>query len=123
VTEQAGLDVEQREHVQVAHLSGEVDIANARKLEARIARAVPNAATGLVLDLSDTRYFDSAGIRMLFDLHERLSGRSQELRAVVPEDSLIRGALLVTQVEQVVPLHRTVEEALAAMGNGAPPAA
>jgi anti-anti-sigma factor len=123
VTEQAGLDVEQRENVQVAHLSGEVDLANARKLEARIARAVPHAATGLVLDLSDTRYFDSAGVRMLFDLHERLSGRRQVLRAVVPEDSLIRGALLVTQVDQVVPLHRTVEEALAAIGDGAPPAA
>jgi anti-sigma B factor antagonist len=122
MTEQAGLELEQREHVQVAHLSGEVDMANASKLESQIARAVPNAALGLVLDLSDTRYFDSAGIRMLFGLHERLSGRRQALRAVVPQDSLIRGALLVTEVDRLVPLHATLEEALAAMGDGAPPA-
>ena len=108
----ARLTLDEREGVKVASISGEVDIANASTLEAEIADGVSNAAHGLVIDLTDTEYFDSAGIRMLFELRKRLSGRRQSLRVVVPRESVIITALLITEVDQIVPIDETVEDSL-----------
>jgi anti-anti-sigma factor len=107
--------VERRGESQVVRLAGEVDISNAAKLEESISDAVPNDVAGLVLDLSETDYLDSAGIRMLFELSQRLEGRRQSLRLVVPHGSLIRHALIVTEVEQAMGLHEMVDEALEAL--------
>jgi len=118
MAELASVLVERRGDVQVVSLAGEVDISNAARLEGDISDAVPNDAVGLVLDLSDTGYLDSAGIRMLFELGERLSGRRQSVAVVVPAQSVIRQALVVTELEQAMPMHDSVDEALAAIGTG-----
>jgi anti-anti-sigma factor len=116
------LTLDEREGVKLAHISGEVDIANASTLEAEIADEVSNAAHGLVVDLTDTEYFDSAGIRMLFELRKRLIGRRQTLRVVVPQESVILTALLVTEVNRIIPIDETVEESLTAMASDGRPA-
>ena len=113
----ARLTLELRGDVQVASISGEVDVSNAGTLEAEIGESVANTADGLVLDLTDTDYFDSAGIRMLFELRGRLTGRRQSLHVVVPREALILGALLVTEVDQLVPIHDTLEQALGGFGD------
>jgi anti-sigma B factor antagonist len=115
MAELASLIVDRHEDVQVVRLAGEVDVSNARRLEEDISEAVPNDAAGLVLDLSDTGYLDSAGIRMLFELAERLEGRRQSLALVVPEDSLIRHSLTVTEVAQAMGLHSAPDQALEAV--------
>jgi anti-sigma B factor antagonist len=120
MTELASVMVESHGDVQVVRLAGEVDISNAVRLEADISGVVPNDAAGLVIDLSDTNYLDSAGIRMLFELHGRLSDRRQRLAAVVPEDSLIRGSLLVTEVDQALALCQTLDEAITAVRGEQP---
>jgi anti-anti-sigma factor len=120
MTELANVIVETRGDVQVVRLAGEVDISNALRLQADISAIVPNDAAGLVLDLSATDYLDSAGIRMLFELHGRLSDRRQRLAAVVPEDSLIRGSLLVTEVDQALALRPTLGEAVTAVRGEQP---
>jgi anti-anti-sigma factor len=118
----ARLTLETRDGIQIAHISGEVDIANASTLESEIADTVGNTALGLVVNLTDTEYFDSAGIRMLFELRKRLTGRRQSLRVVVPRESVIITALLVTEVDQIIPIDETVDESLGAIANGGPPA-
>jgi anti-anti-sigma factor len=115
MAELATIFVERNEGVQLVRLAGEVDISNAAHLEDEISDAVPNDALGLVLDLSDTTYLDSAGIRMLFELAERIEGRRQTLALVVPRESLIRHSLTVTEVEQAMPMHETTADAVAAM--------
>ncbi len=104
--------VERQEEAQVVRLAGEVDISNASRLEEDISEAVPNDVAGLVLDLSDTGYLDSAGIRMLFELAQRLEGRRQSLALVVPEGSLIRHSLIVTEVAQTMGVHETLAAAV-----------
>src|SRR5919204_3761853 len=120
MTELASVMVEKHGDVQVARLAGEVDISNATRLIGDIAAVVPNDAAGLVVDLSDVQYLDSAGIRMLFELHGRLSDRRQRLAAVVPDDSLIRGSLLVTEVNQALSLRSTLDEAIGAVHGEQP---
>ena len=108
----ASVIVERHDDAQVVRLAGEVDISNAARLEEDISEAVSNHVIGLVLDLSDTEYLDSAGIRMLFDLAQRLEGRRQALGLVVPDDSLIRHSLMVTEVEQAMGMNATLPDAL-----------
>jgi anti-sigma B factor antagonist len=112
MAELANVIVERHEDAQVVRLTGEVDISNAGRLEDDISEVVPNDVSGLVLDLSDTEYLDSAGIRMLFELAQRLGGRRQALRLVVPDDSLIRPSLEVTGVGQAMAVHPSLPDAL-----------
>jgi anti-anti-sigma factor len=118
MSELATVIVERRGELQVVRLAGEVDITNAARLEEDISDAVPNDAAGLVIDLSDTEYLDSAGIRMLFELGQRLRGRRQALAVVVPEESLVRHSLLVTELHQAVPMQETLDAAVDAIRTG-----
>ncbi len=106
------LELEQIGNVLVAHVSGEVDLSNAGSVTERLVDAMPNSATALVLDLSGTQYLDSSGVRMLFELAQRLRNRGQDLEIVVPDDSNVKRVLLLTEVERVVPMSSSVEAAV-----------
>jgi len=75
---------DRRGEVLVAALDGEVDASNAAEVGERLRRALGNASTALVLDLSPTSYLDSAGISLVFRLAEELGARQQRLVVVVP---------------------------------------
>jgi anti-anti-sigma factor len=96
----------------VARVRGEIDLSNAASLRERLLDAVPNTATALVLDLSDTDYLDSSGVRLIFELSGRLENRGQKLELVVPDNSRIKGVLLLTEVQRVVPMSGSVEAVL-----------
>jgi anti-anti-sigma factor len=112
MSEAARVEVERLDGSMVARLRGEVDLANARDLEAELTDAVPNDATGLVLDLTDTAYLDSSGVRLLFGLAESLHRRSQELSLVVPTESPTRRVLELCGVEQVATIAERVDAAV-----------
>ena len=79
----AQLFTEQVDGVLFVHLVGEVDLSNAEEVQARMMAPLVDAS-GLVLDLTATSYFDSTGVRMLFRVTEHLRGRSLPLRIVAP---------------------------------------
>lgn len=108
----ARLSLDRRDDLPVARLDGEVDLSNASGLGQALRDAVPNAALGLVVDLSRVTYLDSAGIHLLFDLGSRLRRRRQELRLVVPETAPIRRILSLVGLGEVAPVHETLEEAV-----------
>jgi anti-anti-sigma factor len=95
--------------VVLARVRGEIDLSNAASVETRLLEAVPNTAAALVLDLSETEYLDSSGIRVIFELAQRLSHRGQRLELVVPERSVINRLLVLTEVHQVVPLSTSLD--------------
>ena len=107
-----GLQFSERGDAVVARLAGEVDLSNASSVKDRLLHAVPNSAAALVLDLSETAYVDSSGVRLIFELAERLRSRGQKLELVVPDDSRIKRVLLLTEVQQVVSISSSVEGAL-----------
>ena len=63
---------------------------------------VPNEALGLVIDLSEVSYLDSAGVRMLAELDHRLGWRAQVLRVVAPVASRSRRVLEIAGLERVL---------------------
>ena len=112
--------VEHREGVAVARLSGDVDISRAVALRAELMRAISNQEFGLVLDMRDVAYLDSAGVNVLFELAERLASRQQQLMAVVPDNALIERVIALVNLRSVMPTHPTVDEAVAAVRALAP---
>ena len=96
----------------VATVTGEIDISNAADLGSALEGAVPQRALGLVLDLSEATYIDSAGIHLLFRLGGRLTRRRQQLRVVVPETARIRKIVNLAGLAWTVPQDNSVAEAL-----------
>lgn len=107
------LRIDEDGDVMIAHVSGEVDLANAATIAEDLSSQVPNAARGVVLDLTETTYFDSSGVQLVFDLLERLQRRQQDLRLSVPADAPIRRVLSVVRLDETVPILTSVDEAVA----------
>jgi anti-anti-sigma factor len=98
--------------VVLARVKGEVDLSNAASVREQLFDSVPNTASALVLDLSETEYLDSSGVRLIFELAERLDTRGQRLELVVPDSSVVKRLLVLTEVHQVVPMSSSVEAVL-----------
>jgi anti-anti-sigma factor len=111
VTEHPNVTIAADDGVVVASLSGEIDLSNAAEITDALLGGVPNEALGLVVDLSEVSYIDSAGVRMLAELDHRLGWRAQALRVVAPEESRSRRVLEIAGLELVLSLDTTVEAA------------
>lgn len=107
----AHFDVHDEDGILSARLSGEIDLSNSHDLEQTIVGAVPNTALGMVLDLSEVTYIDSAGVLLLLDLASRFQWRGQQLALVAPEDSRARRVLTLAGVDGVVVIDTTAEAA------------
>jgi anti-anti-sigma factor len=90
---QAELNVRVEGLVVIAGLRGEIDMGNAADLRAELSAMTPNDAIGLILDLNEIDYLDSAGIHLIHYLRESLRARGQTLQLVIPPDSVINAAL------------------------------
>lgn len=109
----ARIAIEDRAHLRIAVLTGEVDASNADEVRTQLLAELPNAAHGLVADLRRLEYLDSSGIAVLFELAARLDRRGQRLALAVAADSLIRPTLELTGVGAVAFVGETAEEAAA----------
>jgi anti-sigma B factor antagonist len=108
------LEFERVDGVPVARPSEDIDAANARVLRDELAASLQGADT-LVLDLSATRYVDSAGIDMLFRLNELLRQRRAKLLLVIPQSSQLTRLAQIVALPSAVAIHETVEQALGAV--------
>jgi len=109
------MELERRDSIGIARLSGDVDITQAAALRERLLQAIRNDDLGLVVDLSRARYVDSVGVSLLFELAERLSGRQLRYAVVVPQEGLIERVLKIVDLDSVADVHRNVDDALVAM--------
>jgi anti-anti-sigma factor len=112
-----GVDFAERGGAVVAAVEGEIDGSNTLELGRVLAEQLPSAARGLVLDLHQVGYLDSAGIELLFKLARRLRDRRQLLRIVVPNGAPIRRVLEICDVASVAPIDDDVDSALAELGE------
>jgi anti-sigma B factor antagonist len=99
--------------VLTARLTGDVDMSNGPELAAAIMQATSNHALGVVLDLSEVDYLDSAGIHLIYRLRESLRVRGQELAIVIPKSSPVNDALRLAGLERFVEGFETPDDALA----------
>ena len=100
----------------IAHITGEIDHSNADDLGNALAGSLSNQSRGLIVDLSDVDYLDSAGIQLIYRLRESLSARRQRLALVIPTKSPAHDALRLAGVAKHVESIETLDDALDALG-------
>jgi anti-sigma B factor antagonist/stage II sporulation protein AA (anti-sigma F factor antagonist) len=112
---EAELTVEPHDEGPVIAIGGDIDLSSADRVRDEIAAAVPHDAKGIVVDLTKTTYLDSTGVRLLFELAERLQARRQRLVLVVSEAALVRRVVVLTKLDDAVPMVETIDDALTAL--------
>lgn len=108
-------DISKRESVVVVSARHDIDIATALEFRDVVLHAVPNQASGVVIDLSQIRYVDSAGIRVLVALAERLRTRRQALRLVLPPAGAVRRIISIAGLESSLGVADSMDEAMRAL--------
>jgi anti-anti-sigma factor len=104
----------------LVELFGEVDLANVEEVSRALRTAIDRADGPVLVDLSQTTYLDSAGIRLLFEAVRRSHGAGTTLRLVVPPASLLRRALDVVDLQRFVPLYASRDDARSAEASFSP---
>jgi anti-sigma B factor antagonist len=115
------LDITENEvggEVRVFRVAGEVDFGVAPELKKRIADAVGAGERQLVVDLSAVSFIDSTAIGVLVATLKRMRESGGTL-SVVCDNEDVRGIFEVVGLEDVLPLHRSDEDAFAALAHHA----
>ena len=101
----------------VVVLDGELDIATAPDLGERLE---PLAGTGrhLLLDVTDLRFCDAAGLRLFLRLHKQATAAGGSLHLAAPGQPVSR-VLSLARLSDVVPVSASVAEAIATLAEAA----
>jgi anti-sigma B factor antagonist len=96
----------------------ELDITNAPHLESALAEAAAKGHGSFAVDMSRTRFCDSAGLRVLLAAHKRARADGGGLVLAIAGQAVLR-LFEITGADTIIPCFATLEEALAhACGNG-----
>lgn len=106
------LGIEKVDAVPIAHVDEDIDAANVTAIQQQLANALGPDALSLVIDLSDTRYLDSAGIDMLLRLSDRLNLRRAKLIVVIPDASQLRRLATIVGLPEAIAVHSSRGDAL-----------
>jgi anti-sigma B factor antagonist len=97
----------------VVTVHGEIDVATSPTLRERLIDLVNGGATRLVLDLEAVDFLDSTGLGTIVSLLKRVRTHGGDLRLVCTE-ARIRRLFEITGLEKAVPLHASLDDAIAA---------
>jgi anti-anti-sigma factor len=116
----ADVQFDMRGQAVVATLTGEVDLSNATQIYDAVGNATPNTSLGVIVDLTQVDYLDSAGIHLVYRLLESLRARGQKLMLVIPADSPVQDSLRLAGVTQYLPIAATLDDALSGFAPAEP---
>jgi anti-anti-sigma factor len=108
----SSLDIERIDEVPVARVYEDIDAANAAGVQRELANALGPDASSLVIDLTETRYVDSAGIDMLLRLSDRLDHRRSKLVLVIPDASQLKRLATIVGLPEAIAIHPCLSDAL-----------
>lgn len=101
--------------VPIVVIDGAVESIDAPRLREEVLQAARNDDRGLVLDLTDASYIDSAGVNTLFEAAERFAARQLRFGLVVADGGLIGRVLSIVAIDSVAEVHPTREATVAAV--------
>ena len=106
------LEVDLVRGVRVVSVPEEVDITNVPALQAALLQAAATGSPALVVDMTRTRFCDSAGLRVLVDAHKRALAEGRALLLAAPAAAVLR-VLEITGIAQVIPHFASLDDAVA----------
>ncbi len=107
----------------VLEVGGEVDVYTAPRLRERLIELVDGGARNVVVDLGRVDFLDSTGLGVLVGALKRLRAVGGTFSLVCAKEPLLK-IFRITALDQVFPIHPSVEEATggpAAEQTGADP--
>jgi anti-anti-sigma factor len=85
-------------------LGGPIDLSTAVDLRRELWSASRGGALSLVVDLGSVTHLGSAGIQVLYDFVEDMIADGRSLRFVVPSASPARHAIVLSDLDRIVPV-------------------
>src|SRR5690242_19150841 len=98
--------------VPVVTVPEEIDITNAGQLRAALLRAAARPGPALVVDLTRTRFCDSAGLHALIGAHRRALAEGRQVRLAVTGPQ-VRRLIGLTALDRLIPVYPSLDQALA----------
>ncbi len=108
----AEVDVVSREGVTIVRIRGEIDLSNADDVFDAIETAADQAFPGLVVDLRELEYLDSAGVRLLFRAARLVASAGGRFAALVTPGSPILRVLELADTSAFFPLEESEHAAV-----------
>jgi anti-sigma B factor antagonist len=102
--------VESRNGAVIIQLGGELDLYNAEEVRSALADAIAAGPRCVVIDMADVEFVDSTALGVLVEARAQLGHDSFRLAA--PQLGA-RRALQVSGLDRHLPVHDTVDDALA----------
>ncbi|GIF12724.1 anti-sigma factor antagonist [Actinoplanes teichomyceticus] len=101
------------EHIAVLAAAGEIDHDSRRVLSDAAERAIRRGCRRIVIDLTDVTFCDSGGLSLFVQLHKTTGALGGQLR-LAGVQYLVAAAIQATNLDRLLLLHPTVDEAVAA---------
>jgi anti-sigma B factor antagonist len=98
----------------VVPLPAEIDISNSESVGTQLGVACASGAGVVVADLTSTAFCDSSGIRYLLLAHDAAEAHDAQLRLAVQPDGMVLRMLTLMGLHQVLRVHVSLDEAMAA---------
>ena len=98
--------------VPVVAAPAEIDVTTADQLRAALLHAARNGYPVFVVDMTGTRFCDSAGLQTLVTAHKRAQAERGEVRLVAPADGAVLRVLSLTGIDRFIPCFASLEEAV-----------
>jgi anti-sigma B factor antagonist len=98
--------------VAVVTAPAEIDIVNAEQLRVVLLEAASRGRGRVVVDMTGTRYCDSAGFSALVAAHKQALAEGGGLRLVIPDGSRVLRTFTVVGLDRFMPRFGRLDQAL-----------
>ena len=98
-------------NVVIISLIGTLDSNTSPEAEVEINRSLENGANKMAIDLENTRYVSSAGLRIFLATAKKMMAKSGSLILCQPND-IVKEILHVSGFNKIIEVRRSVDEAL-----------
>ncbi|MFJ6676527.1 STAS domain-containing protein [Actinosynnema sp. NPDC091369] len=112
------LVVDRHGNATIVRVVGDIDMANSDDLRGRCLELLDDGVDALVVDLSEVPFFASSGIAALGHIREHNASLGRPPVHVVASRA-VRRSLTATAMDTLLPLHETLDQALAAASEDA----
>jgi anti-sigma B factor antagonist len=102
------------EDVPVVSVSGEVDVYSAPELKESLAKLRQSGARSIVVDLTEVAFLDSTGLGALVEARAATTEAGGSLSIVCNQERILK-LFTITGLDSVFSIHKSVDEALAAL--------
>ncbi|GAA5115333.1 STAS domain-containing protein [Pseudonocardia adelaidensis] len=103
----------------VVVVDGELDMLSAPQLQPEVERSLAEGIRRLVLDLTEVRFLGSSGLKVLLDVRDLAAARGLRLHVAVGDNRHVIRPLQIVELDTVLPLCGSVDEALQERGGPA----